>query len=58
MKKLEINYSLSYSARDEDSRETYRDINLCFENPSVEEVAENLNIWLTAIKVPLKVVDA
>ena len=57
MKKLEINYSLSYSARDEDSRETYRDINLSFENPTVEEVAENLNIWLTAIKVPLKVVN-
>jgi hypothetical protein len=56
MKNLEISYSLSYSSRDEDTRDTFRDISFNFDNPSVEEVAENINTWLAAIKVPLKVV--
>lgn len=57
-KNLEISYSLSYTARDEDTRDTYRDISLSFDNLSNEELLENLNTWLQAIKVPLKVVES
>lgn len=57
-KNLEVNYSLSYSARDEDTRDTYRDISMNFDNPDMETLADNLNTWLQAIKLPLKVVEA
>jgi hypothetical protein len=52
---MEINYSLNYDCRG-DNRDTVRSINLNFENPSDEDLMENLNTWLTAIKVPLEVV--
>lgn len=57
-KNLEVSYSLSYSARDEDTRDTYRDISMNFDNPDMETLADNLNTWLQAIKLPLKVVEA
>ena len=39
-----------------DNRDTVRSFNMNFENPSNEDLMENLNTWLTAIKVPLEVV--
>lgn len=57
-KNLEVSYSLSYSARDEDTRDTYRDISMNFDNPDMETLADNLNTWLQAIKLPLKIVEA
>ena len=57
-KNLEVSYTLSYSARDEDTRDTHRDISINFDNPNTEQLAENLNTWLQAIKIPLKVVES
>ena len=57
-KNLEVSYSLSYSARDGDTHDTYRDISMNFDNPDMETLADNLNTWLQAIKLPLKVVEA
>ena len=33
------------------------DISMNFDNPDTEQLAENLNTWLQAIKIPLKVVE-
>lgn len=52
---METSYSLDYNCRN-DNRDTIRSINMNFENPSNEDLMENLNTWLTAIKVPLEVV--
>jgi hypothetical protein len=52
---MEISYRLDYDCRNDD-RDTVRSINMNFENPSNEDLVENLNTWLTAIKVPLEVV--
>lgn len=56
-KSLEISYSLNYTSRDEDTRDTFKDISFSFDNPSIEELTDNLNTWLQAIKLPLKVVE-
>ena len=52
---MEISYRLDYDCRNDD-RDTVRSINMNFENPSNEDLVDNLNTWLTAIKVPLEVV--
>lgn len=57
-KNLEISYNLSYTSRDEDTRDTNRDISFNFDNPNIEELTDNLNTWLQAIKLPLKVVKS
>lgn len=57
-KQIEVNYSVNYSARDSDTHDTIRDINMNFDNPSMEDLVDNLNTWLQAIKLPLKVVEA
>jgi hypothetical protein len=41
-------FNLRYSSRDE-NHNTIRDISFDFENPDTEELAENINTWLTAI---------
>ena len=58
MKKLSTSYNLNYSSRDQDTHDTYQDISVNFENPNQDELIENLNAWLTAIKSNLKVVKA
>ena len=52
---MEISYRLDYDCRNDD-RDTVRSFNMNFENPSNEDLVDNLNTWLTAIKVPLEVV--
>jgi hypothetical protein len=52
---MQNNYRLDYDCRN-DNHDTIRSINMNFENPSDEDLMENLNTWLTAIKVPLEVV--
>ena len=47
-------YELSYSLRTED-HDTVRNVRIDFENPSDEFLAEQLNIWLTAIGSELMV---
>jgi hypothetical protein len=53
--KMQYNYSVSCDCRDANHK-AVRNINMNFEPSSNEELMENLNIWLTAIKVPLEVV--
>lgn len=53
--KMETSYRLDYDCRNE-NRDVIRSINLNFENPSTEDLIDNLNTWLVAIKVPLEVV--
>lgn len=52
---METSYRLDYDCRNE-NRDVIRSINLNFENPSTEDLIDNLNTWLVAIKVPLEVV--
>ena len=51
---MNSSYDLSYSLRTED-HETVRNVRIDFENPSEEFLAEQLNIWLTAIGSELRV---
>ena len=51
---MNASYDLSYSLRTED-HDTVRNVRIDFENPSEEFLAEQLNIWLTAIGSELRV---
>ena len=53
---MQISYRLSYSSRDEDTRETIMDLDMNFENPTDEFLASRINTWLTAIGKNLEVV--
>ena len=53
---MQITYRLSYSSRDEDTRETIMDLDMNFENPTDEFLASRINTWLTAIGKKLEVV--
>ena len=53
---MQITYRLSYSSRDEDTRETIMDLDMNFENPTDEVLASRINTWLTAIGKNLEVV--
>ena len=50
----QTSYELAYSLRDE-NHNTIRNLRIDFENPSEEFLAEQLNIWLTAIGSDLRV---
>ena len=53
---MEITYTLSYRCRDEDTRQTVMDLDMNFENPSDEVLANRINTWLSAIGKNLEVV--
>ena len=53
----QITYRLSYSSRDDDSRNMIMDLDVNFENPSNEVLKKRINTWLTAIGVNLEVVE-
>lgn len=53
-KVVNVSYDFRYSSRDEDHN-TIRDFSLNFENPDVESLAENINTFLNAVGVELKV---
>ena len=53
---MEITYRLSYSCRDENTRDTILDLDVSFQNPSDEILQKQLNTWLTAIGKNLEVV--
>ena len=53
---MEITYRLSYSCRDESTRDTILDLDVSFQNPSDEILQKQLNTWLTAIGKNLEVV--
>lgn len=52
----QITYRLSYSSRDDDTRDTIMDLDVSFENPSDEVLKRRINTWLTAIGVNLEVI--
>jgi hypothetical protein len=52
-----ISYRLSYSSRDNDTRDTILDLEISFEDPTEEVLQKRINTWLTAIGVNLEVVN-
>lgn len=54
----QINYRLSYSSRDDDTRDTIMDLDVSFENPTNEVLKSRINTWLRAIGVNLEVVSS
>jgi hypothetical protein len=57
-KVLNTSYNFQYSCCDE-NRNTIRDFNMNFENPDEDAVVDNLNTFLTAVglKIRVSVVD-
>jgi hypothetical protein len=49
------NYSVSYNCRERNNNEDIKCVSMSWENRSVDEIMDNLNTWLTACGVPLKV---
>jgi hypothetical protein len=52
-----VSYNLSYSSRDDDTRDTIMDLEISFEDPTEEVLRKRINTWLTAIGVNLEVVE-
>ena len=46
---METSFSLSYSNRDSDTRDTEMDVTISFENADADALVKKLNVWLTAI---------
>ena len=53
-KVLNTNYSFQYSCRDE-NHNTIRDFNMNFENPDDDAVVDNLNTFLAAVGLKIRV---
>lgn len=48
--KINTNFSLSYSSREDKTNDTVMDVNISFENPKTDsDVIHRLNTWLKAI---------
>ena len=56
--KLNENWNVSYSSRESTTGEDVVSLQMNWENRDIETVMKNLNTWLTAIGVPLKVVES
>lgn len=52
------NWNVSFNRRDKNTSEEIVNLSMSWENGDVEHVMENLNTWLAAIKIPLKVVES
>jgi hypothetical protein len=55
--KINETWNVSYYARDGQSNEDIFNLQMSWENRSPDEVMKNLNTWLAAINIPLKVVN-
>lgn len=51
-------WSVTYDRRDRDRSDTIRKVEMSWDNRTTAQVAENLNTFLAATGVPLKVVAA
>jgi hypothetical protein len=51
----EVTYRLSYSCRDNETRNTVMDLDISFQNPTQEILEQRINTWLKAIGVNFKV---
>ena len=56
--KLNESWNVSYSSREATTGEDVISLQMNWENRDVETTMKNLNTWLTAIGVPLKVVES
>ncbi len=56
-KELNESYSVGYIARDRKTNDDIINLQMNWENRDLEDVKKNLNTWLTAIGLPLDVVD-
>ena len=55
--KLNENWNVQYNARDSQTNDDIVSLNMSWENRDIEGIMTNLNTWLIAIGVPIKVVD-
>jgi hypothetical protein len=55
--KMYENWNVQYYARDGQTNEDILNLQMSWENRSPDEVMKNLNTWLSAINIPLKVVN-
>ena len=53
-KVLNTNYNFQYSCRDE-NHNTIRDFSMNFENPDDDAIVDNLNTFLTAVNLKIRV---
>jgi hypothetical protein len=58
MRNKDESWSLSYSATDKDTRNDVKSVSVSWQERSAEETLENINTFLTAAGVPLRVVRA
>jgi hypothetical protein len=56
-KELNESYRVGYTARDRKTNDDIINLEMNWENRDLEDVKKNLNTWLTAIGLPLDVVD-
>lgn len=56
-RELNENWNVSFTRRDRNSNEDMINLSMSWENHDYEHARKNLNTWLTAIGVPLEVVD-
>lgn len=55
--KINENWNVQYYSRDAQSNEDILNLNMSWENRDIDGVKKNLNIWLSAIGIPLQVTD-
>lgn len=55
-KKMNESFTVSYNSREKNTDDSVKEISMSWENRDVEEIRNNLNIWIRAIDLPLEVV--
>ena len=55
--KINESWNVQYYSRDAQSNEDILNLNMSWENRDIDGVKKNLNIWLSAIGIPLQVTD-
>lgn len=58
LKALDENWSVSYIIRERDSCKDIRNVQMSWENRTVEELMDNLNAFLVSTRTPLRVISA
>ena len=55
--KINESWNVQYYSRDAQSNEDILNLNMSWENRDTDGVKKNLNIWLSAVGIPLQVTD-
>lgn len=58
LKALDENWSVSYVIRERDNCKDIRNVQMSWENRTVEELMDNLNAFLASTRTPLRVISA